>query len=145
MRYTVGNSLTSLITSHFVGLRAALCSLRHSNLSSNCQVQKCIRMGITIFKIFLWGGISSNIRSEIIGELSRPRRACVLDHDYQNLDLLSPNILSIYKLWINILVNIGVKTYICFQMLLLCTCIYCKILYVHVCSWTSVFQDWSIF
>ena len=70
---------------------------------------ECIRMGITIFKIFLWGGISSNIRSEIIGELSRPRRACALDHDYQNLDLLSPNILSIYKLWITILVNIGVK------------------------------------
>ena len=25
----------------------------------------CIRMGITIFKIFFWGDISSNIRSEI--------------------------------------------------------------------------------
>ena len=29
------------------------------------QVEKCIRMGIAIFKIFIWRGISSDIRSEI--------------------------------------------------------------------------------
>ena len=32
-------------------------------LKGKCS--KCIRMGITIFKIFIWGGISSDIRSEI--------------------------------------------------------------------------------
>ena len=29
------------------------------------KLQKCIRMGIAIFKIFIWGGIESDIRSEI--------------------------------------------------------------------------------
>ena len=29
-------------------------------------VKKYIRMGITIFKFFIWGGISSDIRSEIM-------------------------------------------------------------------------------
>ena len=29
------------------------------------KLQKCIKMGISIFKIFIWGGISSDIRSEI--------------------------------------------------------------------------------
>ena len=29
------------------------------------KLQKCIRMGITKFKIFIWGGISSDISSEI--------------------------------------------------------------------------------
>ena len=27
---------------------------------------KCIRMGITIFKFIIWGGISSNVHSEIM-------------------------------------------------------------------------------
>ena len=29
------------------------------------KLQKCIRMGITIFKMFMWGGISWDIGSEI--------------------------------------------------------------------------------
>ena len=29
------------------------------------RLQNCIRMGITIFNIFIWEGISSDIRSEI--------------------------------------------------------------------------------
>ena len=29
------------------------------------NVKKCIRMGITIFKIYIWGGISSVVWSEI--------------------------------------------------------------------------------
>ena len=29
------------------------------------NLNKCIRMGITIFKIYIWGGISSDILSEI--------------------------------------------------------------------------------
>ena len=29
------------------------------------KLQKCIRVGITIFKIFIWGGISSDIQLEI--------------------------------------------------------------------------------
>ena len=33
-------------------------------LKGNCK--NCIRMGITVFKIFIWGGISSDIRWEIM-------------------------------------------------------------------------------
>ena len=35
------------------------------NASIETRLQKCIRMEITIFKIFIWGDISSDIRSEI--------------------------------------------------------------------------------
>ena len=49
LRYTVGKSLTSLITLHFVGLRSA-------TLQFDSKLQKYIRMGITIFIIFIWGG-----------------------------------------------------------------------------------------
>ena len=34
-------------------------------LQFELKLQKCIRMGITIFKIFIWGGISLDIRSKI--------------------------------------------------------------------------------
>ena len=34
-------------------------------LKFETKMQKCIRMGITIFKIFIWGGMSLDIRSEI--------------------------------------------------------------------------------
>ena len=37
----------------------------HVTLKIEIKLHKCIRMGITIFKIFIWGGISSDIRSEI--------------------------------------------------------------------------------
>ena len=37
LRYTVGNSLTSLIMSHFVGWHAALCDLQRSSFCSNCR------------------------------------------------------------------------------------------------------------
>ena len=40
----------------------ALFGLKPSNLS---KLQKCTRMGITIFKIFIWGDISLDIWSEI--------------------------------------------------------------------------------
>ena len=36
-----------------------------STLRFESKLQKYIRMGITIFKIFIWRGISSDIRSEI--------------------------------------------------------------------------------
>ena len=36
-----------------------------ATLQIEAGLQKCIRMGITIFKILIWGGISSDIRSEI--------------------------------------------------------------------------------
>ena len=39
--------------------------LRPATLQFETKLQKCIRMGITIFKIFIWGGISSDILSEI--------------------------------------------------------------------------------
>ena len=48
----------SLIMSHFVGLYATL-------LKFETKLQMCIRMGITTFNIFILGGVSSDIRSEI--------------------------------------------------------------------------------
>ena len=39
--------------------------MRLATLKFEMKLQKCIRMEITIFKIFIWGGISSDIRSEI--------------------------------------------------------------------------------
>ena len=37
------------------------------------NVNNCIRMGITVFIIFNWGGISSDIRSEIMFHLISDR------------------------------------------------------------------------
>ena len=37
-------------------------------------MQKCIRMGITIFKFFIWGGISSDMHSETRFTAPLPRR-----------------------------------------------------------------------
>ena len=34
-------------------------------LHCETKLPKCIRMGITIFKIFIWGGLSSDILSKI--------------------------------------------------------------------------------
>ena len=39
--------------------------MRVATLKLGMKLQKCIRMGITIFKIFIWKGISSDIQSEI--------------------------------------------------------------------------------
>ena len=39
--------------------------MRLATLKVEMKLQKCIRMGITIFKFFIWGGISLDIRSEI--------------------------------------------------------------------------------
>ena len=39
--------------------------MRLAMLQFETKLQKCIRMGITIFNIFTWGGISSDIHSEI--------------------------------------------------------------------------------
>ena len=36
-----------------------------ATLKFESRLQKCIRIGITIFKIFIWGGILSDICSEI--------------------------------------------------------------------------------
>ena len=36
-----------------------------ATLQFETNLQKCIRMGITIFKLFIWGAISSDIGSEI--------------------------------------------------------------------------------
>ena len=38
--------------------------MRLATLQFETKLWKCIRMGITIFKIFIWGGILSDIRSE---------------------------------------------------------------------------------
>ena len=45
-------------------------------LQFETKLQNCIRMGKTMFKIFIWGGISSDIRSEITfyGALARRRK-----------------------------------------------------------------------
>ena len=37
-----------------------------ATLQFELKLQKCIRIGITIFKIFIWGGISSDILLEIM-------------------------------------------------------------------------------
>ena len=37
-----------------------------SNAQFEAKLQELIRMGIIIFKIFIWGVISSDIRSEIM-------------------------------------------------------------------------------
>ena len=39
--------------------------MRLATLQFETKLQKYIRMGITIFKIWIWGGISSDIGSEI--------------------------------------------------------------------------------
>ena len=36
-----------------------------ATLQFEMKLQKCIRMGITIFKIFIWGGVSSDIKSKV--------------------------------------------------------------------------------
>ena len=51
----------SLIMSHFYDVQLYAVTM----LQFETRLQKCIRMGITIFKIFTWGGISSDIRSDI--------------------------------------------------------------------------------
>ena len=55
LRYTVGNSLTPLIMSDIVVWTCSF--LRLATLQFEMRLQKYIRMGITIFKIFIWGGI----------------------------------------------------------------------------------------
>ena len=40
--------------------------MRLVTLQFETKLHKCIRIGITIFKFFIWGGISSDIRSEIM-------------------------------------------------------------------------------
>ena len=50
----------------YVIFRLMTCGIaRLATLKFETKLQECIRMGITIFKIFIWGGISSDIRSEI--------------------------------------------------------------------------------
>ena len=39
--------------------------MRLATLQFETKLQKYMRMGITIFKISIWGGVSSDIRSEI--------------------------------------------------------------------------------
>ena len=66
LRYTVGNP-TSWATSFVIGQRSYFTSLTQLTFCSKyVKVKRYIRMGITIFKIFIWGGISSDIRSEIM-------------------------------------------------------------------------------
>ena len=50
----------SLIMSH------PLDDVRLAALQFETKLQKCIRMGMTIFKTFIWGGILSDIGSEIM-------------------------------------------------------------------------------
>ena len=64
LRYTAGNILTSLIKSYFLWWRAALRGLQRSNLKRNCR--SALECDKHIFKIFIWGGVSSDIRSEIV-------------------------------------------------------------------------------
>ena len=43
----------------------SLGDVRLAMLQFQIKLQECIRMGITIFTIFIWGGILSDIQSEI--------------------------------------------------------------------------------
>ena len=48
---------------HYVTFCWMTCDImRLAMLQFETKLQKCIRMGITIFKIFIWGGISLDIR-----------------------------------------------------------------------------------
>ena len=51
------------LASGFMQLAAAV--RRRNIVHFNCLFEGKMLMGITIFKIFIWGGISSDIRSEI--------------------------------------------------------------------------------
>ena len=55
------------LASGFMQLAAA--GRRRNKVHFHCLFEgkcyECIRMGITVFKIFIWGGISSDIRSRI--------------------------------------------------------------------------------
>ena len=58
----------------FHGRHAALCGLQSSSLTQNKDVnakqsQKCIRMGIIIFNIFILGSILSDIWLEIMSQV----------------------------------------------------------------------------
>ena len=53
----------SSIKSHFVWMKIGF--MRLATLQFDTKLQKCIRMGITLFKIIMWGGISSDIGLEI--------------------------------------------------------------------------------
>ena len=61
LRCTVGNCLKSLIMSCHISLDG----VRLITLLFEAKLQKCIRIGVTIFKIFIWEGISLDISSEI--------------------------------------------------------------------------------
>ena len=69
--YAVRNSLMSLITSYFIRLHMALFGLQSWILDETkiffyCKpVWKSIKLGITIFKMFNWGGIWLDIWSKI--------------------------------------------------------------------------------
>ena len=70
LRNVAFDCLTSQYTqlaSRFMQLAAAgrRCNKVHFHCVFESKMLKCIRMGITIFKIFICGGLSSDIRSEI--------------------------------------------------------------------------------
>ena len=51
---------------YYVTFRWMICGFMwFAMLQFEMKLQKCIRMGITISKIFFWGGISLGLRSEI--------------------------------------------------------------------------------
>ena len=51
---------------NYVTFRLVMCGfMLLATVKFETKLQKCIRIGITIFKIFIWGGISLDIRSEI--------------------------------------------------------------------------------
>ena len=47
---------------NYITFRCMTCHImRHATLQFETKLLKCIWMGITIFKVFIWGGISSDI------------------------------------------------------------------------------------
>ena len=55
------------LASGFMQLAATSCrrNILHCHCLSGGKCYLCIRMGITILKIIIWGGISSDMRSEV--------------------------------------------------------------------------------
>ena len=57
--------LNAILMSCYCNKTSNYSSLRRNNFFNGKKAQKCIRMGITIFKMFIWGGLWSDIGSEI--------------------------------------------------------------------------------
>ena len=89
------------------------------------KLQICIRMGIIMFKIFIWGGLSSDIRSEITFYVKRKPPTV-----YPTIYMYLPK----WKFWI----QLSPKFHPYFIYLIIFT------FPLRVFKWTSTFEMWFI-